>query len=394
MIINQTKREPLLSYDSSFQWCDVVFSDQSLLRGCLPLRSDYEAGTSGYIYDMVHPSVVYIPEGFGGHNIWAVASPYSKVQKTCPMLASAPLDYQGQRYSIRDVSGKKEYYADNNGAFFIKEYNPEPYENPCIMYADINTPTSFTGIDANPIMDSPEGFPRSQNYYTGAYNSDPELFFDSARKKLYCCQRDRSNHNMFMVSESSDGNVWSEKIKILHTKSDDIKWAAYTNNCGLRESLSPMIISYNGKHRMYIIEHGKSRSAPAVIDVYEGDLSIADSFNIVARGCITGIDYIWHAGVFEYDKKLFMVASDKQGWMILGYSTDYVNFKFYKTPLINPCYRPCAFINGKELYVYNTPNTGYTGDSVRYPGGSRLFLYKANVDDFIRMAECGSCFVF
>ena len=298
-------------------------------------------GVPDGIKDIVHPSFAYIPGGFGGHNFWMAASPY-------------PQSLQG---------------------------GGEPYENPCIFYADVVDgvfPVSgFTAIPNNPIDPTP----------SGGYNSDPELAYFNGY--LYCFWRTRASsqtgfRTAIYVSKSSDGLNWSQKQMIYG--SDD------TGN-----DLCPMYIYTNNKHRIYLVEAG-GYNETFNLKIIESN-TIDGEYTEVGHASVEGLANIWHGGVFEYNGDMYLIAGGTSNGInkplelfLAKKDPDAENFVFYEYPLASASYRPFAKVFDGKLVIYNSckGTTGYSGlvhVESYYPAGNFVCLFVADMEDIIKLMD-------
>ena len=115
--------------------------------------------------EVVHPSVVYVPEGWGGWKYWMAYTPY-------PVINS-------------------------------------DYENPCLAVSnDGENWTTPAGL-SNPLAGKP----------TNGYNADTHLVMAPDYSKLYMIYRERvtgaSAGNRVKLMESADGRKWTDPVTIL-----------------------------------------------------------------------------------------------------------------------------------------------------------------------------------
>ncbi len=118
------------------------------------------AAINGYI---VHPAVVYVPEGFAGYKYWCAYTPMTN--------------------------------------------NQSQYENPCIVASD--DMTNWVSPAVNPIFPWPGG---------GAFNSDTHLILSPDRKSLILLYRTFAEgtpaRHRLKVSTCTDGKTWSSPVEI------------------------------------------------------------------------------------------------------------------------------------------------------------------------------------
>lgn len=181
-----------------------------------------------------HPSIIYLKQGWNGATHWLGTTPYPKAQ--------------------------------------VK------YENPCVYYADVqnnSVPTQFIPIKNNPILEWPGG---------DCFNSDIELYFED--NVLYSIIREYDNKTLskkLKVQYSTDGQFWSTPRLFFETT--DPK----------QELLSPSIIRYNDKLRLYCLngDAGISKRGHCTgIHILEGDNLKRSVFKEVATGSFLNKDEV------------------------------------------------------------------------------------------------------
>ena len=147
-----------------------------------------------------HPSVLYVPEGWSGHNYWMAQTPYPP--------------------------------------FYVAPYK-DRWELPCIHYSDDGI--HWGSIDANPIDDLTE-----EQMSTHSYHSDPHLVLKD--NVLYCYYRlmeDHDERTTILRKHSIDGVKWSERETISANSSERI-----VNS----EIISPVVVWTGEKWRMYYVD--------------------------------------------------------------------------------------------------------------------------------------------
>ena len=140
----------------------------------------------------VHPKVLYISEGFGGHTYWMAYTPYPN--------------------------------------------SNDEYENPSVAYSDNGY--SWTNIDSNPLSD-PMG---------NGYNSDAHLVYREDDGVLECWYRyvsDKNNspvHEIIKRRTTTDGVTWTDEETI------------YDNDSGkYAKLLSPSVIYDGAKYNIWVV---------------------------------------------------------------------------------------------------------------------------------------------
>lgn len=133
---------------------DISLGAESvLIDGGTEITSPYY-DTTAESKSLVHPSLVYVPEGFAGYCYWLAITPYPASSST--------------------------------------------YENPCI-YAS-NDLVTWVQPSTNPIVSKP----------SDGYNADTHLYYHAADEKLYLMFTQRTTTtNRLMVTETSNGTAWS-----------------------------------------------------------------------------------------------------------------------------------------------------------------------------------------
>lgn len=286
----------------------LLYKDSVILGNSSYFWCDIPVPTTYPLQSQTHPSIIYLKKGWNGATHWLGTTPYPKAQ--------------------------------------VK------YENPCIYYADINNslPTQFVPIECNPILDWPGG---------DRFNSDIELYYDE--NVLYSIIREYDNKLLskkMKVQYSEDGQYWSAPHLFFETT--DPK----------QELLSPSIIRYNNKFRLYCLngDAGISKRGRCTgIHILEGDDLKKSTFKEIATGSFLNKDKVqiepWHCCLFEYKQRLYMLFCGrdlKQKTFrspmetYLAVSEDYQNFYIFDKPIVAhiKTYRPSAYIDGDQMHLY------------------------------------------
>lgn len=144
----------------------VVGRSQEFMPASLPWLSARGNGTYETVAlpspyspgHVLHPSVVYIPNGWNGYTYWCAYTPY----------------------------------PDSNAEF----------ENPCV--AASNDGNTWVAKGVQPLVESPAG---------AAFNSDTDLYYDESGNRLVLLYRDAgaplSSNSRLRVMTSSDGATWT-----------------------------------------------------------------------------------------------------------------------------------------------------------------------------------------
>ena len=301
----------------------------------------HEIPDSIYQNDLVHPSIVYIPNGLGdqGSKWWMVGTPY-------------PGDSS---------------FRDNQ------------LENPILFRGvsnDATPPTTWEYVAV--IAKTPPN---------GAYNSDPCLFYDSS--KLWIFWRENRSPEVLALGArravyslyTMDGVSFSEKriVSIHNEKEEDLNMAP----CVFKNKDNN--ISLYATH--YSFRDNKRKNIGVALWDLSGTL---DSGRFVLKGTskLKGqgeFDY-WHGDYFVQDNVVYLVASNEIGNAIkIAKSEDGLNFKFYRTPLITTSssryeymYKPCARVVDGIFYFWHP---------ARINDKNRIILHSENWKELISTLE-------
>ena len=322
---------------------------------------------ANYGQSQTHPSIVYIAAGWNGHKWWMATTPYP-----------IPATYD-ERMSV--------------------------FENPCIYYADDesgNPPRTWYPINGaangaytmvtNPIVRITDSTPNSAGNVT--VNSDPALYFDAAGNGgagvLWLISRENSNGFAVYAQKSLDGQSWTPR----GDRTTGFLWKYNTGGLvGEPEFLSPALLKVGSELRAYCLA---SRSALEAKDdrknkgmnwgvwIMKGTtLEGSGDFTYWKKACFTGKINIepWHYDIFKDNSTGYyyavIVAKDYDvdlyaKWTYLAESTDGLNFRIFPRPLTNTYinYRPTACLQGSNLVLYWTTESGAPTTSGSYPRGS------------------------
>jgi hypothetical protein len=268
-----------------------------------------------YKNDVLHPSVVYIPGGFGGHKWWMAQTPY--------------------------------YLCDNQ------------IENPILYYADEEkdgaAPTKWIPAINHPLVEAPE--PKG----TG-YNSDPNLFYEDGKLWLFWrenwsnnCEKNNMKRAVFGMS-STDGVTWD-----LSTR----KFYMGAKGGDYDPAMCPILKKEKDVYRFYASNFQFKPSRVSLgLAVWEGHSLEKPDFKLKT---ITKIKcdkryQPWHFDMVTYDNKYYMIlqTNESMGNISIGESTDGCNFTILPKPLIVQnathlaLYKPTAVIKDKIFYLYYT----------------------------------------
>lgn len=264
-----------------------------------------------YKNDLIHPSIVYIPNGLGstGSKWWMIATPYPS--------------------------------GDNQ------------LENPILYKGNSNEnipPTTW--IATKVIADTPPN---------NAYNSDPCLFFDGNRLWIFWREngtdelKEMGNARGVFCTSTIDGVNCSSKRLI-----------SIDNNSDIDFNMSPCVFTNkNNKIVLYATHYElRPRRINRGLGIWDlnGDLSTGN-FKLKTVSGIIGqesFDY-WHGDYFVYNNTTYLVASNELGNIIrIARSIDGENFQFYGRPLISTSgsgysymYKPCARVIDGVFYLWH-----------------------------------------
>ena len=260
-----------------------------------------------------HPSVVYIPEGWNGHQYWMAQTPFPP--------------------------------------FEIEPYR-DRYELPCIHYSDDGL--KFYPISSNPIVDLSKADIDEQNYY-----SDPHLILVNGKLELYfrfTMLKDRkleSNKTILLRSISDNGLLWSkpEIIADLRGEKDITIWG--------EQIISQSLIWDGKKYQCWYVDKSSYLQERNIRLTSSPDGNNWDS-NVLCKLDGALIDP-WHIDVQYYDGKYQMIVYDMHK-LIWYESSDGVNFS-YVSDILSPSpnrydfytdglYRACSIKNEKNIIVY------------------------------------------
>jgi hypothetical protein len=268
-----------------------------------------------YKNDVLHPSVVYISEGFGGHKWWMVQTHY--------------------------------YLCDNQ------------IENPILYYADEtqdgSAPTKWTPALEHPIVESPE--PKG----TG-YNSDPNLFYENGKLWLFWrenwsdnCLKKNMKRAVFGMS-SKDGITWDLGTRKFYMGAKDGDYDP---------AMCPILTKDKEVYRFYASNFQFTPSRISLgLAVWEGHSLENPDFKLHSINKIKCDKRYqpWHFDMVLYDNKYYMIlqTNESMGNISIGESTDGYNFTILPKPLIvqnithMAVYKPTAIVKDKIFYLYYT----------------------------------------
>ncbi len=264
-----------------------------------------------YNNDLIHPCVRYIPEGFAGHKWWMVATPY-----------------WGFNYKI---------------------------ENPILYHGVIDDSTDEN--EKPPLSWNPVAIIESTPSY--GHNSDPSLYFVSDTLWIFwrecftpSCLSDSLTLGTY-GKFTTDGNTFSEK-KLFARE--------YSNTED--SELCPIVFSVNGQLNLYGCHHrffpSRRPIGMTIWGIKDNDLmnNQFERSQDVTPTYKRRFDF-WHFDLFEHEKRMYCVVTPEcADEILLGYSLDGVQFKFWDTPLLSTqntgrsyFYKPTAVVLNNEFYL-------------------------------------------
>lgn len=298
-----------------------------------------EAQISAYKQSQTHPSIVYSPDKFGGHEFWLATTPY----------------------------------PSSVGCF----------ENPCIYYAD------FTSDGKPPVVFTPISGGTANGLYTitnnpitkitenTATNSDCDIVIKDS--VMYMISRDNVQNHKPFVQKSENGFAWTVRdANPLWTESpekvspsivvDDNNIYVYsiTGNVGNYYWNKNLNRGYFGgitRHVGTTLDNGGNLVYDLKINLYGARTKIAP----------------WHLDVVKHDTKWYMVYCAKNRnreidrlYTYLAVSDDGVNFYAYAQPLLDYCsmYRPTICIDENNNLIVYFSTVGRSVDASKLPNGS------------------------
>lgn len=339
---------------------DPIFSKDEMLFCSIPVPpiNDHKDGVFDFTADQIskygqsqtHPSIVFIPGGWNGHEYWLATTPY----------------------------------PNSVGVF----------ENPCIYYGDAdvdgNPPRVFTPIAGtasgaftivnNPIVKVPN------NTTT---NSDPDLWYDSDNNIMWMLSRENSNGFAAYSQKSAIGQAWTPR----GDRATGYLWKNGVGQLvGKPEFLSPAILKIDNKIRVYSLSgsggifslnYKLNRGLCWGLWVMEGTtLEGAGDFVYVKKAAILGKRGIepWHMDMFVDSRTgyIYMICSAKNNLtnttdVYLAESADGWNFNLFSKPLISGGYRhyrPTAALRSDNSLVVYFSVTNAPSTAASYPNGA------------------------
>ena len=243
-----------------------------------------------------HPSVVYVPEGFGGHQWWMAQSPYHPGVELKPYRAR--------------------------------------WELPCIHWSDEGL--HWKAVQTNPIDDLTEQQIRDEDYL-----SDPHFIYKNGILELYYRltllqnKQIEGNKTILYKKTSKDGVNWSKRVVVadLRKKEDVEIWG---------EQIISQAIVWTGKEYLcwYVDGSGyqKNRGIKMTTSKDGVHWTKAKQCKIVDYG-----DTPWHIDVQQYDNMFHMLCfGDTKVELAHLVSNDGIEWKF-QSAILHPSHKWYSF---------------------------------------------------
>jgi hypothetical protein len=278
--------------------------------------------------ESLHPSVVYIPNGFGplGKKWWMVHTPYA--------------EFDNQK------------------------------ENPCIACSDDGITWSDPAGLTNPIASVPSD--------PAGFQNDPELVYDPDAARLYCYWRRTRDAvdtpTTLLVAYSTDGAVWrrvSDAVDISTLSDSDRLTTLVTisETSGAALERSPCIVREDATHWHYWAHKGDS-ATPSIVyrTSADGITWSAPAACTLSQTNVTGgatARGLWHMSVWysEANTKWLMLAHNTTHYtLILLHSTNKTTWTQYSHP-----------VSGSQLDDTAWNHRHYRPALVEYDGNVTVF---------------------
>ena len=289
-----------------------------------------------YFDDLIHPCVRFIPEGLNGHQWWMIGTPY------------------------------------RGGDRFI--------ENPILYYGD-SRPGGLPPIEwkASAIV-------VNKPLLNGAYNSDPNLYFDG--NKLWIFWRENMTESCIKLKmtratfgvNTIDGKTFSDK-----------KYYAGEPSSKEDNEMCPTVIEINGKIKLFGVKHQfETPRVPLGLSIWEIEENNLENNVFIKTKDIQpiykqGFD-LWHTDFFMHNNAVYCVATPEiANEVLLGVSLDGENFTFWDKPLLSSkgtsreyFYKASAMVHNGVFYLW-TPvaEQGIT------PRTSRIWMSEILFEDLM-----------
>jgi hypothetical protein len=257
-----------------------------------------------YFNDLIHPCVRFIPEGLNGHQWWMIATPF--------------------RGGDRFIENPILYYGDSR-----------PEGLPPLMW----TPSAI-------IADTPLPY--------GAYNSDPNLFWDGKGLWVFWRENWSESCKKLNLARAIFGRYSDDGIKFR-----DKKFFAGEKTTTEDSHISPTVIEIDGKIKLYGVKHQlEAPRAPWGLTIWEIENNDLEKNVFVKTKDIQpvykqGFD-LWHTDFFKYNSLVYCLATPEVAdEILLGVSRDGEHFTFWDKPLLSTKGTGREYFYKASAMVYN-----------------------------------------
>ncbi|MDP8232543.1 MAG: hypothetical protein P9L91_07750, partial [Candidatus Zophobacter franzmannii] len=269
---------------------DNIYFDADRASNYLGIPSPY---TSEVNNEIVHPDVIYEPEGWNGYKYWMVFTPFP---------------------------------------------NSEPqYENPCIVVSQDGLTWSVpTGL-TNPVV-AVDLIPANYDYQ---YYSDPDFILSSDKATMYLSWRYKHGwvDEELLVITSTDGINWSTETLVLST------------NENFEKLISPAIIYNDAQYELFTVNstvsprkyYRRTAGTPLGPWVNRTELNFAlyNGESWILSDQVAGASMVWHWNMIYEEGEYWMIGAvgpattSSGGSLWIAKSTDGLNWVFDNNPLFD-----------------------------------------------------------
>jgi hypothetical protein len=276
---------------------------------------------------LTHPSVLYFPNEWNGHNYWAVATPYP--------------------------------------------YGDDKYENPSIYCFDIPGENwTVPKEQINPLVSEP----------SKGFNSDPCMAYDNKSSELIIFYRDYNYTTQvvtYLIIKSPDGISWSEPIFLYSIKGNK---PCLTRHMPLLNQIYVRIhlLAYNAIHTNAKQGATNIERSNAIIQLPNGTWMMwaqkwDSPYSIIYRTSSDSIQWsepkdcifddsfddgdVWHIEVKyipEYMQFIMVLYSNIDGNLTLAESTNGIEWKYFHDSILEPSIDGTNFAN---MHLYKSSIT-------------------------------------
>jgi hypothetical protein len=386
-----------------------------------------------YYDDLIHPCVRYIPEGFAGHKWWMVASPYLnginyiedpllyygnsdnetppttwtfvKVISTIPergINVSCNMEVDSVNHvfytyfkvpSAAEMTERPYVFVNNT----IKSLDVSKGDSPDTIAAKLGRlsfPNTTSFVSSNSVKFATKYtsklYRSSFIQSTVGYNSDPDLFYDGSRLWVFW----RENFTLSTIHDgysrvtygvyTYDGINFSEKKLFAGEKSATMDF-----------HMCPIVVKVKDEIKLYGCHHEFSPNRiPLGLAIWSLNNNDLDHEQFTLTDTVipkypSGFDF-WHFDLFQSDSVFYCVVTPEvANKVLLGKSTDGIDFKFWETPLLtslysshNYLYKPSAMVLDGLFYLWIP--SAEPGSQVRM---CRIWMYKMDFKSMLMMLD-------